>query len=252
MRDMHCHILPGVDDGARDLQESLQMLEAAKSAGITEIVCTPHCRSPYFDYNAMWDAYELLVQHAGGFPIHMGFEVNHRKLVELGFEWIPLLGFDQSNEFLLELSTHANATEFQEYERTVFRLQGMGYEVIIAHPERYRAIQRDIELARRFVRMGCKLQASADFIAGGRFGKEKGPAKKMFAEGLYTYIASDAHRVDHYKWFARAQREYGVGNNWQTSAAGTGSEDTVSWEPEPTPKAEPKPKDAKRGRHVRR
>lgn len=60
MRDMHCHILPGVDDGARDLNESLRMLEAAKAAGVTSIVCTPHCRDPYFDYNAMWDAFELL------------------------------------------------------------------------------------------------------------------------------------------------------------------------------------------------
>ena len=53
MRDMHCHILPGVDDGARDLDESLAMLEAAKTAGVTSIVCTPHCREPYFDYDAM-------------------------------------------------------------------------------------------------------------------------------------------------------------------------------------------------------
>ena len=46
MRDMHCHILPGVDDGSRSLEESLQMLEAAKAAGITSITCTPHCRDP--------------------------------------------------------------------------------------------------------------------------------------------------------------------------------------------------------------
>ena len=87
MRDIHCHILPGVDDGARDLDESLAMLEAAKLAGVTSIVCTPHCRDPYFDYDAMWDAYELLVAHANGFPLQMGFEVNHRKLMELGIQW---------------------------------------------------------------------------------------------------------------------------------------------------------------------
>ena len=58
MRDIHCHILPGVDDGAADLDESLAMLEAAKRAGVTRIVCTPHCRDPYFDYDKMWDAFE--------------------------------------------------------------------------------------------------------------------------------------------------------------------------------------------------
>lgn len=208
MRDIHCHILPGVDDGAASLHESLAMLEAAKRAGVTSIVCTPHCRSPYFDYEAMWDAFRLLKAHTGGFPLQMGFEVNHRKLMELGMDWADRLHFDGSNEFLLELSTHAGDLEFKEYEQTIFELQGRGYEVIIAHPERYRAVQKDLEVARRLVRMGCKLQASADFVDGGRFGKERKPAKALFDEMLYSYIASDAHHVGHYACLERAHREY--------------------------------------------
>ena len=219
MRDMHCHILPGVDDGAHDLGESLAMLEAAKKVGITSIVCTPHVRDPYFDYDAMLDAYDLLCAHAGGFPIAMGWEVNHTKLMELGMEWAPYLGFrpmpgsslpgpNGLPEFLLELPTHCTKADFQQYERTIYDLQCLGFEVIIAHPERYQAIQKDIELARDLVRQGCKLQASADFVAGGRFGKEKKPAKKLFEENLYTYIGSDAHFVKHYDYFAEARRTY--------------------------------------------
>lgn len=208
MRDMHCHILPGVDDGARDLEDSLQMLEAAKAAGITSITCTPHCRSPYFDYEKMWQAFYELEDAAGGFPLQMGFEVNHRKLMELGLEWAQVLHFDGSNEFLLELSTNAMPTRFGDYERTIFELQGMGYEVIIAHPERYVAVQKDIGIARELVNMGCKLQASTDFIAGGRFGRERRPAVKMLKEGLYSYLASDAHYVEHYELFAKSWRKY--------------------------------------------
>ena len=208
MRDIHCHILPGVDDGARDLGESLAMLEAAKRAGVTSIVCTPHCRSPYFDYDAMWDAFELLQAHAGGFPLTMGFEVNHSKLIELGMRWVPYLQFDGSNEFLLELSSRAGKERFHEYERTIFELQGRGLQVIIAHPERYRAVQKDVEVARRLVKLGCKLQASADFIAGGRLGAEKKPANRLFEENLYSYIASDAHCVEHYDYLAKARKDY--------------------------------------------
>lgn len=208
MRDMHCHILPGVDDGARNLQESLAMLEAAKAAGVTSIVCTPHCRDPYFDFDAMWEAFRLLKAHAGGFPMRMGFEVNHAKLMELGLGWAPRLAFDGTNEFLLELSTHAKEHHFREYEGTIYQLQAMGYEVIIAHPERYEAVQRDVEVARNLVRMGCKLQASADFVAGGRLGAEKKPAKRLFEENLYTYIASDAHKVEHYTYLAQARAKY--------------------------------------------
>ena len=210
MRDMHCHILPGVDDGARDLDESLAMLEAAKQVGVTSIVCTPHCRDPYFNYDAMWDAFELLRAHADGFPLIMGFEVNHTKLMDLGMEWANHLAIDGTGEFLLELSTHASEMEFRTYERTIFELQGMGFTVIIAHPERYRAIQKDIDIARRLVKMGCKLQASADFVAGGRFGAEKKPAKRLFEENLYSFIASDAHRVEHYKFLAKARANFAV------------------------------------------
>ncbi len=208
MRDMHSHILPGVDDGAADLEESLAMLEAAKAVGVTSITCTPHCRSPYFDYDAMWDAFELLVEHADGFPLQMGFEVNHAKLMELGMEWAEYLHFDGSNEFLLELSTRATELEFNEYERTIFELQGLGYEVIIAHPERYRIIQNNIDYARRLLKMGCKLQASADFVRGGRLGAEKRPARRMFDEMFYRYIASDAHRPEDYQAFAEAKANF--------------------------------------------
>lgn len=208
MRDLHCHILPGVDDGARDLCESLAMFEAAKAIGVTSITCTPHCRDPYFDYDAMWDAFELLERHVGGFPLQMGFEVNHAKLMDLGMKWADRLAFDGSDEFLLELSTRATRADFAQYERTIFDLQSRGYTVIIAHPERYKAIQADIELARNLVKMGCKLQASADFIDGGRFGTERKPARRLFEAGLITYIASDAHHVGHYDCLARAREAF--------------------------------------------
>lgn len=206
---MHCHILPGVDDGARTLEESLQMLEAAKAVGITSITCTPHCRKPYFDYEAMWEAFYELEDAAGGFPLQMGFEVNHRTLMELGMEWAKVLHIDGSAEFLLELSTNAMPSRFADYERTIFGLQGMGYDVIIAHPERYVAIQKDIGIAYELVEMGCKLQASTDFIAGGRLGRERRPAIRMLKEGLYSYFASDAHHARHYAYFAKSWRKYG-------------------------------------------
>lgn len=210
MRDIHCHILPGVDDGSPDVDYSLKMLNAAKAAGVTSIVCTPHCRDPYFDYDAMWKAFYEFASLANGFPLRMGFEVNHSKLIELGMDWAEKLHFDGSNEFLLELSTACTKEDFPEYERTIFELQGMGYQVIIAHPERYRAIQKDIGLAKELIDMGCLLQASSDFMSGGRFGKEKKPARLMFKQGMYRYIASDAHRVDHYTNLSKAVKAYGI------------------------------------------
>lgn len=213
MRDMHCHILPGVDDGSQDLDESFAMLQAAKSVGIDEIVCTPHCRDPYFDYDKMWRSYEQFATEAlnrgESIPIRMGFEVNHSKLMELGLDWIDRLAFADTDEFLLELDTRCKPHHFEEYKRTIFEIQGRGFQVIIAHPERYHAIQDDTSIAEELVDMGCELQASTDFVSGGRMGRELRPAKRMLKAGLYTYFASDAHFARHYQDFEAALKKFG-------------------------------------------
>lgn len=112
--------------------------------------------------------------------------------------------------FCSSFPTHADAYAFREYENTIYDLQCRGYQVIIAHPERYRAVQKDVSVAERLVDMGCKLQASADFIAGGRFGREKKPAQRLFDQNLYSFIASDAHNVGHYDCLAKARAKFSV------------------------------------------
>lgn len=92
------------------------MLHAAYKVGITEIVCTPHCRDPYFDFEGMWDAFDQLKRRSP-IPLRMGFEVNIRKLRELGMDWAPQLCFQNSSVLLLELSTHATKRDFEDYER---------------------------------------------------------------------------------------------------------------------------------------
>lgn len=211
MRDIHCHILPGVDDGSPNMETSLKMLAAAQQVGVTSIICTPHCRDPYFDYDRMWQAFEAFKAEVAPFPVSMGFEVAHEKLRELGVdEWAPRLGLRGTDMFLLELDTHCTKATFTDYERTIYELQGLGYRVVIAHPERYDAIRKDWHLAERLIDLGCDLQASADFVRGGRLGNSKRTAKRLFKEGLYRYIASDAHKVEHYSLLAEATKRYKV------------------------------------------
>lgn len=207
MRDLHCHILPGVDDGSPNVETSLEMLRCARDAGVTSIVCTPHARDPYFDYVAMRDAFDML-SDMSDIPLALGFEVAHEKLLELGIdEWAERLAFEGTGEFLLELDPDCTPSFFGEYERTIYGLQGRGLTVIIAHPERYQAIQRKPELAERLVDLGCKLQLSADFVRGGRLGRERRIARKLISRGLCSYVASDAHRPEHYTYLKPALKE---------------------------------------------
>lgn len=209
MRDIHCHILPGVDDGSHDLKESLAMLSCAYRVGITSIVCTPHCRDPWFDYDAMRRAFRRLQAHTD-LPLQMAFEVNHTKLMDIGIGWASRLANQETGEFLLELSTRASEADFGVYARTVYALQAAGLKVTIAHPERYSAIQKNVELAHELVRMGCKLQASATFVESGRFSPVRRCAVKLAREGLYSCVASDAHCPEHYACVPKAQKILGL------------------------------------------
>ena len=209
MKDIHCHIVPGVDDGSRSMAESLAMLAAAREVGVTSMICTPHCRCEKFNYRIAVEAFNAFRTASQGFPMSLGFEVAHRMLALINPKHYPKLAMQETGQFLLELDVAAGeGMYFSEYAQTIFDLQGMGFEVIIAHPERYHAIQENPNLARELIRMGCKLQASADFVAGGRLGHAKKPAKRLIKEGLYDYVASDAHCVAHYKYLAKALRAF--------------------------------------------
>lgn len=210
MRDIHCHILPNVDDGSDNIEVSLEMIQAAMRVGVTSIVCTPHCRDPWFDYDAMWKAFYLLQEAVAKANLinaprlSMGFEVNYKKLMELGFDWIDYL-VCQSGDFLLELPTHMLPSD---WERIVFEIQGRGYQVIIAHPERYVPVQENLDVVRRFINAGCRIQVSADFCLEGKFSVTKKTAKALFNGGLVHYIASDAHDPRAYEYLRKARNDF--------------------------------------------
>ena len=206
MFDIHCHILPGVDDGARTPAETGQMLVAAHNAGINHIVCTPHCRTSNFSLPLIQKQYRAFKAHAAkmGIRTNLGFEVYWKKLAELGVETAPSLCIEGTNLLLLEFSTASLPVNWQ---RAVYSIQSQGITVIIAHPERYKAVQDNLDIAYEMKEMGCRLQLSANFVEGSRFDKRRRTAKALLKEGLVDYLASDAHRPEYYAVYTKALHE---------------------------------------------
>lgn len=203
MFDIHCHILFDVDDGSRDLRESQAMLQAARRVGIDRIVCTPHCRGRKFDYDRIVQHFDVLREHAtaAGIDLALGFEVYWENLAEYGIENAYRLCIEDTNLLLLEFSVAGMPAN---WERIIFNLQGQGIRPIIAHPERYRPIQKDIEIAEELKNMGCLLQLSGNFANGGFRSPSKRTAVKLLERGMVDYIASDAHCVEDYEDYAKA------------------------------------------------
>ena len=206
MFDIHCHILPGVDDGARTPAETSQMLIAARNAGIQHIVCTPHCRFDSFNKALIEQQFRAFSAHAAqvGIQATLGYEVHWKKLAELGMDKASDLRIGDSNLFLLEFS---NSHLPVNWQRNVYSIQSQGLTVIVAHPERYKPVQDNLDIAYEMKDMGCRLQLSANFVEGGFFDKRHRTAKALLKEDLVDYIASDAHRPEHYAVYTKALAE---------------------------------------------
>ena len=192
MIDLHCHILPGIDDGARDLDDALAMARQAAADGIEVICATPHIRHDHdvrihelerrvLDLQAALDAAGIEVRIARGGEVA---ETILDSLTDMELEAVALAG---GKWVLLEprpgpLSEHLIAGIEQLGER--------GYRAVVAHPERHGAPDLEQRLARA-VERGALVQATAAALADG--GDGAAWLTQLAHDGLVHLLASDAH-----------------------------------------------------------
>lgn len=196
--DIHNHIVFDVDDGARDFDESKKMLETARRLGITTIVTTPHCCGRRFDYDKVKDHFAEVKAHADtlGLDLRLGFEVHVNSLIDFGLENVQRFCTEGTKQLLLEFS---NAAPPVHEDHLITSLLQQGFEVIIAHPERYRVVQQSISRAEYWQALGCKLQVDGLSLLKGFLDKERKCAQALLKADLVDFIASDAHSAQDYE-----------------------------------------------------
>lgn len=206
MIDIHTHVLPGVDDGAIDVDMSQSMMERAADLGITDIVTTSHVYRPEDQARNLskWPNAAARA-HAIGLTLHTGCEFNYRALAKTGTRNLERFCLAETPCILLEFS---NDSLMPSWEMTLCELAENGYSVIIAHPERYIYIQKDIGIAQEMLDYGCELQVDAGGLLSGIWNVEQKTAKRLLSSGMVSYIASDAHRPEHYATFAKAMKRF--------------------------------------------
>ncbi|MGN0774054.1 MAG: tyrosine-protein phosphatase [Candidatus Ventricola sp.] len=206
MIDMHVHILPGVDDGAKDVQMTHEMARRAADAGITFIVATPHVyRVQDQRRNRHGLRIARSIAHAFDMGLNLGCEFNYRALLEAGTQNLDAFCLSGTRCILLEFS---NTELMPRWDAAVCELEDHGYLPIIAHPERYRYIQRDFGIAQEMRDLGCELQVDACGLMAPLTSDERRTARKLLKEGMAAYVASDAHRPCDYDDFEKAQRTF--------------------------------------------
>jgi protein-tyrosine phosphatase len=193
--DLHSHLLPGIDDGAPDLEASVAMGRVAVEGGVEAIVATPHVSGTYPNDPATFDDRIAQVQAAlddAGVPlrVHRGAEVSHAMLHELSEEVLARCALGDGKFILFEPPLNGPVPFI---DRMVLDLQLKGFKVLIAHPERIAAFQRRIELVEKLVDQGCLTSVTAGSAAGQFGGTVKHFTQELFARGLVHNLASDAH-----------------------------------------------------------
>ena len=200
MIDLHCHILPGLDDGAASLEESLEMARTAREDGITTIVATPHLFRANFsndNFALVSERRQLLAEAIAAnniaIEIASGAEVyiSHR-LIDIVRNHRNDLVINGSSYMFIEFpSSHV----FPNPKNLVFELMSEGISPIIAHPERNSVFARQPDLLYDLVQMGVLAQANSGSLTG-LYGREAGEAVlKLLRLNLIHFLASDAHNA---------------------------------------------------------
>jgi len=196
MIDLHCHILPGIDDGAPDLSISLDMAGASVADGVTDLACTPHILPGLYPNTgpqirqATQQLQDALDQH--GIPLRLVAGADNHIAPDFvaGLRSGHLLCLADSRYVLVEPPHHVVPPRLEE---TFFGLLTAGYIPILTHPERLSWIESRYEVVARLGRMGVWMQITAGSLTGA-FGKiARYWAERMLDEGRVHILATDAH-----------------------------------------------------------
>lgn len=210
MVDIHAHILPGFDDGAQTFAEALEMARQAADDGIKTIIATPHIIYPDRPHRekillAVAALREYLAAEGVAIEILPGAEVHIAPdLGRLALARQVMTLCDAGRYLLLELPLGELPLFTEE---VVFDLLTAGLTPIIAHPERNRDLAREPRLLRKLVDRGCLAQVSTGSVRG-RFGREaQRAARRMLADGLIHFMASDGHGAERRRVLMAEARE---------------------------------------------
>ncbi len=196
--DLHAHYLPGLDDGATDREMSLRMLRAIAALGFSDLYATPHQRAGMFmpAREQIDEAFRTVSEDAreAGIDARLGLgaenfwdDVLHRRLRE---QTVP--SYDDGAAFLFEVNPQLIPPML---ENELFQLRVGGSLPVLAHPERYVGIQRDITLAERLGRHAV-MMVDLGALDGAHGRTEMKTARKLVLEGLSHAAASDIHRPE--------------------------------------------------------
>ncbi|SNU06279.1 protein-tyrosine phosphatase [Lachnospiraceae bacterium] len=199
--DIHCHILPGVDDGSRDMESTMDMLGTAYDEGTREIILTPHYmlgRNSY-KFDALDEKFENLkkeVEASGKFPdlkLYLGNEILYEEGIVTRLREGRIHTMNNTRYILVEYNIR---TSYKEILHSIDEMTQARYWPIIAHVERYLALEGKLDRIEEIIDKGCLLQMNISSVDGGFLNENKRWCRKLITKGYITFLGTDAHNND--------------------------------------------------------
>ena len=209
--DMHCHIIPHVDDGARTTSQALRMIKIAYENGIRTMIATPHYEVGKYENNQekILKYYNKVKQYATqrfpDFHLYLGNEIYYIFGVVDSLNDGSIFTLAESDYVLVEFSPN----DTLEYiEKSLYEIVNGGYTPILAHVERYENVMKSYHYVERFVDMGVYIQTNVSTLAGRSGHRMRRKILKLIKKNLVHFIGTDAHSDGRRSPEAEAGLEY--------------------------------------------
>lgn len=215
--DIHCHLIPGVDDGSQTMEESLEALRLEYEEGVRTIICTSHfsadCETGYAA--RIKDSFEQLkkrlkeTSYGAEMKLYLGNELMYTESVldclESGQAYTMAGGHYVLVEFL-------PGVRYEELYRGLRKLCSGGYAPILAHMERYRCLAKNEERLDELKDLGIYLQVNGASLFGGLFDSASANVRKLCKAGRIHFLATDSHGTHYRKPQIKKAAEWIAGN----------------------------------------
>ena len=207
--DMHSHLIPGIDDGAKTIEDALALISDLNALGFRKLITTPHIMSDYFRNTPenILGGLALVKEAVAEQGIEMEIEAAAEYYIDDGFvkklENERLLTFGD-NYLLFEIS-YINCPD--NIHEIIFRMMVLGYKPIMAHPERYPFWYASFDQYKKFRDQGVLLQLNTNSLSGYYGLDAKRTAEKLVENGMVDLLGTDCHHVRHIDALRRALKE---------------------------------------------
>lgn len=197
--DVHSHLIPGIDDGSKSMDDTLMMLKKFQELGYQKVITTPHIMSDYFNNNpdtilgGLEKVREAIKKEGLQIQIEAAAEYYTDTMFQELIEKKEILTFGD-NYVLFELSFQYEPANVKE---VIFELTSAGYQPILAHVERYPYYINKWDKIEDYINRGVKLQLNLNSLTGG-YGKDiQKMAQSLIEKDLIDLVGSDCHRFEH-------------------------------------------------------